>query len=285
MTPSYAIVPATAANLGPGYDCLGIALQIYNTVELQPGVGGEPHPMVEGAADAFFASTGIPKEPFAWRIHGDVPVSRGLGSSVTLRLGVIEALNRAFGGPLDRERVYRLCANLEGHPDNAAPAQFGGFVVALPDARYCRFEVSDELFFVLLVPGFEILTDMARTVLPASVGHGDAACNVAHAAMLTAAFASGDYDKLAGAFEDALHQPYRKTLLPGMEKVIEAGESAGAYGGFLSGSGSTIACVTRESPEAVAIAMRKAMPEGDAETMVVRCDNRGAVSGAMAGVE
>lgn len=272
-------VPATTANLGPGYDCLGVALQIHNRVTVAREAQGqlhtaEPGGMVAQAAQAYFEAAGVAPFPFAWRIEGDVPQSRGMGSSVTVRLGLLTGLNQLAKTPLDRTALFELCARLEGHPDNAAPAAFGGFTVA-GGARLARFEVARELAFVLLIPDFEVSTPEARKVLPAQLDRLSAVTSCANACRITAAFASGQYELLRGAFADGLHQPFRQALIPFLPRVIAAGEAAGALGGFLSGSGSTICCVTLEEPEAVAEAMLAAAGSPGARTMITHADNGG----------
>jgi len=174
---------------------------------------------------------------------------------------------------LEREELFLLCSELEGHPDNAAPAEFGGFTVASADGCLA-FEVSPDLSFVLLIPDFEVSTPAARKVLPREIPHELAVASAGNAARITAAFASGQYEALRGAFDDSLHQPYRQPLIPFLPDVIRAGEQAGALGGFLSGSGSTIACVTLEHPERVAAAMLKAAG-GNARTLVTSADKNG----------
>lgn len=268
-------VPATTANLGPGFDCLGIALQIYNQVTVKRGEWWTPDAMADEAATAFFKRSKRKVFGFEWKISGKVPRSRGMGSSVTVRLGLLHGLNALAGEPLGAEQVYELCAELEGHPDNAAPAAFGGFTVARPDKSFQRYAVSRKVGFVLLVPDFEVATPDARRVLPKAVSLRDAVVSVSNACAISGAFASGDYGKLKGCFEDRLHQPYREELVPFLSKVIAAGEKAGALGGWLSGSGSTIACLTTKSPERVAAAMLKASGRRKAKVLTVRADNAG----------
>ncbi|MEA3210031.1 MAG: homoserine kinase [Chthoniobacter sp.] len=268
-------VPATTANLGPGYDALGVALQIYNRVTIRKAAPTQGHPMATEAADQFFSASGVARFPFDWSISGDVPRSRGLGSSVTVRLGLLHGLNELAGHPLATPRLFELCAALEGHPDNAAPASFGGFTVA-GGPEVARFPVAPDLKFVLLIPDFEIATSDARRVLPEQIDRRAAARSCANACRITAAFASKNYARLRGAFEDHLHQPWREqALLPFLTAVIKAGEGAGALGGFLSGSGSTICCVTFERAAAVAEAMRAASGNAGAGTMITCADNDG----------
>lgn len=268
-------VPATTANLGPGFDCLGIALQIYNTTTVRLGRGPAKGDMAAEAADLFFRETKRRAFAFHWEVEGSVPRSRGLGSSVTVRLGVLHGLNELAGRPLVRADLFRLCAGLEGHPDNAAPAAFGGFTITPPSGPLQRYRVGKELCFVLLIPGFEISTPAARTVLPASVPFRDAAFNAASAAAVAAAFAAGNYAALDGAFHDRLHQPFRDPLIPYLAPVLDAARAAGALGGWLSGSGSTIACATLRRPDKIANAMIVASNLDEAVAIAVRADNSG----------
>jgi len=268
-------VPATTANLGPGFDCLGVALQIHNTTTVRRGRGKDPGEMAAEAADAFFHEAGGKPFAFSWNVSGDVPRSRGLGSSVTVRLGVLHGLNELAGRPLDRHRIFRLCARLEGHPDNAASAAFGGFTVVPPEGPVQRYPVNKSLRFLLLIPPFEISTPAARKALPAKIPLADAVLSVGNAAAVAAAFASGQYARLTGCFGDRLHQPYREKLLPCLPAVIAAAESAGAIGGWLSGSGSTIACITTRRTEKIARAMLSASGLPGAAVFDVGADNSG----------
>lgn len=268
-------IPATTSNLGPGFDCLGVALRIYNfvTVTLAEETSGDW--MVRQAARLFFKTIGEEPFPFACTIQGEVPRSRGLGSSVTVRLGVLHALNEISERPLKREQLFGLCAELEGHPDNTAPAEFGGFVVARHN-RHQRFPIDSGLRFVLLIPPFEVKTAEARSVLPNEINRQAAVESCGNACAVTAAFASRNYEHLRGVLSDHLHQPFRATFVPFLDRVVTAGEQGGALGGFLSGSGSTIACLTLHHPEKVAAAMREACGLPEAETRIVAADNDGA---------
>lgn len=267
-------VPATTANLGPGFDCLGVALKVYNVVRVRAGRDSSDK-LVRAAGEAFFHAAKKKTFGFECDIAGDVPRSRGMGSSVTVRLGLLHGLNKLTGSSLDRKAIFELCAKLEGHPDNAAPAEFGGFTIASPDAPLQRYPVGNALHFVLLIPGFQVATADARKVMPKKVSLADAARSTANACAIAAAFASRDYAKLAGCFEDRLHQPYREKLVPGLFRVIAAGQKAGALGGWLSGSGSTIACVTLEKPDAVGRAMLKASGLSGARIIITKADNNG----------
>jgi homoserine kinase len=268
-------VPASTSNLGPGFDCLGLALRIYNHVTVSRGRGESVRPMVRAAAAAFFKRAGGKAFPFSCAIAGEIPPSRGLGSSAAIRIGVLLGLNELARRPLQRRDLFEICAGLEGHPDNAAPACYGGFNVVRGLDRQ-MFTVSAQVYFVLLVPDFEIATADARRLLPSRIDRLHAVENSRNACAITAAFASREYAALRGAFTDHLHQPFRKKLIPFLDDVIAAAESAGALGAFLSGSGSTICAITLRSPEKVSRAMLASASSPGARTIFTTADNRGA---------
>jgi homoserine kinase len=277
-------VPASTSNLGPGFDCLGVALRIYNDVTVARRASRQHlHPrIVSDAADRFFKQSRRRAFPFSCSVTENIPRSRGLGSSATIRLGTLLALNRLSGNPLDRFTIFRLCTELEGHPDNAAPETLGGFTIVSgsrgqPNAHPAvqRFAVSPQLHFVLFIPDLEIRTSRARNVLPSKISHIAAVENCANACALTAALVSHDYQKLRGAFADHLHQLFRAKLIPFLPCVIAAAEKAGALGAFLSGSGSTIAAVTLNSSKKIAAAMARAA-KIPGRTIITHADNRGA---------
>jgi homoserine kinase len=273
-------IPASTTNFGPGFDCLGAALQLHNRVQVDYGgdLDSSIHPpIISAAAKAFFDATRLDGFAFRSRISGDVPSARGLGSSVTVRLGVLLGLNVLAGSLLTRAQIFQLCSDLEGHPDNTAAALYGGFVVVNKSANQVyRFDVDSTVIFVLLIPDFEVRTIEARAVLPDTYSRSAAVSNLAHSSQVAAAFASRRYDMLANAFVDYLHQPYRERFVPFLGTVLDAAREAGAYGGFLSGSGSTIACVTSGNAAAVAEAMARAVPNIRSTTLLVGVDNCGA---------
>ncbi len=269
-------VPASTSNLGPGFDCLGVALRLYNHVTVRRGGASPSESMIQEAAELFFACSGCEAFPFSVSIEGEVPMSRGLGSSVTVRLGLLHALNTLSSASLQPREIFELCADLEGHPDNAAPAEFGGFNVAR-GTKYQRFSVSAALKFVLLIPDFEVQTSEARALLPKKIAHEEAVESCGNACTITAAFASEKYENLRGAFRDHLHQPFRKKLIPFFDDVVAAAEEAGALGAFLSGSGSTIAAVTLSSSEEIAKAMKSAAGDAKTDAIVTMADNQGAI--------
>ena len=284
-------VPASTSNLGPGFDCLGVALRIYNTVRVARSASRQYFhpPIVCEAADRFFKEARRRGFSFSCSIVEQIPRSRGLGSSATIRLGILLALNRLSGNPLDQLKIFQLCAELEGHPDNAAPATFGGFTVVQSSATVSvaqgkrnahptiqRFAVSPRLHFILLVPVLEIQTFRARNVLPSKISHSAAVENCGNACALTAAFASQDYKKLRGVFADHLHQPFRVRLVPFLPGVVAAAEKAGALGAFLSGSGSTLCAITLQDRNRIGAAMKRAAGSMSSRVIITRADNRGA---------
>jgi homoserine kinase len=267
-------VPASTSNLGPGFDCLGVALSLYNHITVSRGKGGAVSGMVRDAARKFFATTQCKAFAFSCDIRGDIPIARGLGSSVTVRLGVLHALNQIARTNLTRHDLFTLCAELEGHADNSAPASFGGFTLAR-GLKMQHFNVSSQLRFILLIPNFEIATNEARRLLPSKVTRTDAVRNIANASAIVAAFATRDYEKLRGCFVDYLHQPFRRKLVPFLEDTIRSAEKAGALGAFLSGSGSAICAITLRNPRKIAGAMMRASGQKDAGILVTRADNQG----------
>jgi homoserine kinase len=272
-------IPASTTNFGPGFDCLGAALQLHNRIQIDSESDPEQsHPsIVRAAAKAFFSTARVGPFAFRSKISGDVPPARGLGSSVTVRLGILLGLNILAGSPLNRHQIFHLCSELEGHPDNAAAALYGGFVVVNKSGNQVhRFDVDSTVTFVLLIPDLEVRTTDARAVLPEAYSRSDVTCNLANSSQIAAAFASRRYEILRDAFVDRLHQPYRERFVPFLHAVIDAGCQAGAYGGFLSGSGSTIACVTSGAATVVAEAMANAVPEIRSRTLLVGIDNGGA---------
>ena len=275
MTTVRVRVPATTANLGPGFDCLGIALQIYNWITVTRGSSNDVDAMIEAASSAFFRRSG--ERPFSIRcnISGEVPRARGLGSSVTVRLGILHGLNELSGSPLSREQIFLLCAELEGHPDNSAPAEFGGFTIARSDGTLQRYRVSRKVEFALLIPDFEVSTADARSVLPKSVPLRDAVISLSNACAIAGAFASRDYEKLVGCFDDRLHQPFRQKLVPYLGPVIESATKAGALGGWLSGSGSAVACMGLGASTRIAHAMRAACGLSNVRIVTTHADNAG----------
>ncbi len=287
-------VPASTSNCGAGFDSLGLALNLYNRVTLTLTEGLVPLParaaderageMVSHAASAFFRTSGGLPTGFTYRIEGDIPPARGLGSSVTVIAGVLAGLDALHGARLSKHQFVTLATAIEGHPDNASAGILGGFTVSRCDPETgeyvdsVRVAVPAELAFVVASPGVEMLTKESRGALPASLPFFDAVKSINSAAYVAAAFASGEFEKLQHAVADFMHEPYRLPKIPGGRESIAAGIEAGALTGWLSGSGSSVLCVCqRENAEPVAASMcaafwRESVP---CEARVLAADNEG----------
>ncbi len=254
-------VPATSANLGPGFDALGLALRLHNTLVIEPAsspeieIAGEgektlprdPSHLAYQAAMAVAAraeETGIASAVRAFRLkqHNTIPLARGLGSSAAAIVAGAVAANALLGHPLDVQALLDLATELEGHPDNVAPALLGGLVVCTRTATGVRWMrlAPPSLKVVLAVPDYHVSTEEARRRLPACVPFPDAVFNVTRTALLVAALTGGRPDLLDEATQDRLHQPYREHLVPGLNDVFSAARRAGAYGVALSGSGPAV---------------------------------------------
>ncbi len=261
-------VPGSTSNCGAGFDTLGLALSVYNRVSLRRdpvaadadgSSGWQPRPereadgraarMVAETCEAFGRIARVAGFPFVYRIEGDVPPARGLGSSITVIGGVLAGLNVLCGAPLAREQLVAVASFLEGHPDNAAAGLLGGFCVARCDPEKndylgtIRVVVPPTLRFVVASPSIELLTKESRGVLPATLPYIDAVRSINAAAYLVAAFATGDHARLRDAAGDFMHEPYRLPKIRGGREAIAAGLAAGALTGWLSGSGSSVLCV------------------------------------------
>ncbi len=290
MTSATVRIPGTTANLGSGFDTLGLAVALYNratvrrrndrSVEITSPIAEDARAgalaMLEEAATAFFKKTRAQRFGVDLHLAGDVPIARGLGSSVTARLGCVAGLNALAGSPLDRQGLLEVVAALEGHPDNAAPAVFGGFTAAGfvgSEVRCIRVPLPSRIRLVTLIPHFEVSTPEARKRVPLTFSKADTIHILNRASLVTAAFATGRLENLRGCFDDRIHQPYRAALIPGMDAILAAGVKAGAIGGWLSGSGSTLMCLALDNPEAIAAAMQRKMPK--AAVHILKPDNAG----------
>jgi homoserine kinase len=281
-------VPASTSNLGPGFDCLGLALNLYNIVRVtRSGTPRTHRGMIADTVTAFLARFEADSFDADIRIDGDIPVSRGLGSSVTVRLGILMGLAEMVRDttPIPREEILRLLIELEGHPDNAVPSFLGGFAIcsrAGIDPRegfgYTRVAVDPKLSFVTLVPDLKLSTEVARGLLPKEVPFRHAVENAQRTARISAIFCTGDYPALRGLFVDHLHQPYRESLIPGFAEILGAAQEAGALGSFLSGAGSCLMAITLAGAEKVGAAMQEAAKRHglSGRVLVLHADNEGA---------
>lgn len=256
-------IPASSANLGPGFDCFGIAWQCYNEIEFIPREEGL---VISGCAEKYRNEDNLAYKAYhavmAWagqRESGleirfgrtDIPVSRGMGSSAALIVGGVVAANAIHGLELSGSELLAIATSVEGHPDNIAPALFGGFTVSAMDgiaAVTTHFPISEKLFFTLLIPDFELSTELARSVLPVNVSRQDAIFNISRSALLIKALERGDRQLMRIALEDKLHQPYRTKLINGYDSAEAAAKKLDAMGICISGAGSTLLCIA-DRPE------------------------------------
>lgn len=282
-------VPATTANLGPGFDCLGLALDLRNEVTFTPdgpilddeGQATNYHITVEGvdhakvpsgrdnlvvaAAETIFRLVGRQPASLDVRLLNRIPVASGLGSSSTAIVAGLVAANALVDGGLTRDELLRLAVALEGHPDNVAPALLGGLVLGvLPDGEQgpaelivCRLE-PPRLSAVIVLPDFPFLTADARAALPSSYTRADAIFNTSRLGLLLHAFGSGDFQHLRTAMGDRLHQTYRMKLIPGAPTAYEAAYGAGALGVALSGAGPSLLAFAAQGEDDIAGAMEAA---------------------------
>lgn len=303
MTAFEIFVPATSANLGPGFDCMGLALPFGSRFRVYPAPEGAGSYHLEGteppipearnlfrrAAARLAAAVGAPLPTWEVRVASEIPLARGLGSSASAVVGGLAAANHALGAGWSLSELLRLASEIEGHPDNVAPALFGGLCVAVSTDSgpvVAPLPVPDPPRLVVAIPAFALETAKARAALPAVVSLEDAVYNIGRAALLTAALVSGRHTLLADALSDRLHEPYRRGLVPGMPEVVAAAKEAGAYGVTLSGAGpSLLAWCSSECQEAVAARMVSAWQEVGIESraLAVGLGARGMTTGPISG--
>ncbi len=264
-------VPATTANLGPGFDCLGMALDLWNTIELEldnegiqiTGEGDdtlskdENNLIFQSAINLFDAAL-VPVPRFSLKCHNNIPLGRGLGSSAAAVIGGISAANEICGRPFNSEQIARLAVGIEGHPDNVVPALEGGLRIVIRQGEEILSSpvtISPNIRAVALIPHQTISTKQARTILPTNVSREDAVFNIGRVALLVNSLSTGGIGLLKTATEDRLHQSQREILFPAMRLIFQAAHKAGALGVFLSGSGPTIIALTVERGMTIAYEM------------------------------
>jgi homoserine kinase len=297
-------VPGSSANLGAGFDCLGVALAIVDRIEvevrgwsrgqIQVSVDGEgrnevtedrDNRFVRGLEAAMGAARGELPEGVGWRIdmHNEIPLARGLGSSAAATVAGVVAANALLGGPLDTATQLRIAAGIEGHPDNAAAALLGGFVASAttPDGvEAIRIDAPRDLRAVLFIPDRRLSTEVMRKALPSTVPYEDAVANLGAVAIGVAGLATGGSEFLRRLTVDRLHEPYRAAAYPEFPRMVAAAREAGAIGACLSGAGSSIlafadsmAGISRVEAAFVAVAADNDL---DGRVVVVEPRNAGA---------
>ena len=266
-------VPATTGNLGSGYDCAGMALGLYNTIEFTEtdagldlaveGEGAGAVPLDDGnlcivSARAVFDAADWRPAGLKARMHHAIPVSRGLGSSGVAIVAGAVAANELAGRPLGTPELLRICSRLEGHPDNVVPSLLGGLSVSgerSGSIAYQTFRVPEDIKAIVAIPEFTLDTKVARGVLPDSVSMEDAVYNLCGVGLLVGGMVTGNYALLREGMADRLHQPYRQRLVPGLAEVIADALKAGAHGAALSGAGPTAIALATEDPGGIGQAM------------------------------
>ena len=269
-------VPATTANLGPGFDCLGLALDWWNTIEVETIARGlqvecdcpagvdiplNRHNLVVYGIEAVFRLAGQKRPPLRIHLTTHIPIASGLGSSSAAIVGGLIAGNVLLDNLYSRDELVTLATRIEGHPDNVAPALLGGLMVAAmhdKQVTVARFPVPRELRCVLFVPNTTLLTKKSRGILPKRIPRADAIYNASRVALWIAALRERRWDWLDVATQDRLHQPYRAKLVPGMYALFDAAKDAGARGAALSGAGPSIIAFADHQGEPVARAMAHA---------------------------
>ncbi|CAM4130249.1 homoserine kinase [Paenibacillus alkaliterrae] len=250
-------IPASTANLGPGFDSLGMALSLYAWIELNVsdrtefqlhgdqmnGLPRDKTNLIYKVAQLVFKEAGVNVPELSISIYSEIPLTRGLGSSASAIVGALVAANALIGSPLTDDKLFQMATELEGHPDNVGASLFGGIVVSAWDgerADYVRIEPHRKIETLVAIPAFQLSTEKARHVLPKQISMADAVFNVGRSSLLVAALASGQLGLIRHAMKDRLHQPYRAALIPGMTAILEQAVEQGALGAALSGAGPTI---------------------------------------------
>lgn len=270
-------VPATTANLGPGFDCMGLALPIYNTVTIEetvlPGTGVEINiiaendsaddfslehiPMDENsiiykAVELLYNSIGQSPSELKITIHSQIPIARGLGSSASVIVGGLLAANELLGRPADEAALLSIATEVEGHPDNITPAIIGGLTLTSSEDDgsivYRKLEWPEEWTLTVCIPEYELATDISRSVLPKEVPMHDAVFNAQRMGMFIQAIHTKDSELMKLALKDKLHQPYRMKLVPGLEKIAERlKHEENVLGCVLSGAGPSILIISEKN--------------------------------------
>ena len=287
-------IPASTSNIGPGFDTLGIALGLYNElvltssgrleIEFERGVedifSSQIRRMVKKTIAAFEDATGEEIGGLKLLFKNDIPIARGLGSSATFRMGTLLALNRWLKNPLEEAKLFDIGCELERHTENCVTCLKGGLTASgfiNGHVQYGVFELRADLTFVAAIPQRPMSTAETRKILPRRIGFKDAVFNLNRTALLIHALTAGELSRLGPLLEDRLHQHRRAEILTPLFQVIAAARKAGAWGGFLSGSGSTIIAVATQNINRIAEAMKKTLDNQGwpCEVLLLKADRNG----------
>lgn len=290
-------VPATSANLGPGFDSLGIALKLYNTFrfkKIEKGVKIRIKEVETGnsielplhdnlvyvAMKHLFSVCNKPLDGIEVVEEISIPMARGLGSSATAIIAGLVGANRLLENPFKQSEILKIAIEIEKHPDNVVPALMGGFVISVTSEKehfYKKIEVDENLQVILVTPSFQLQTEALRQVLPKQVDYQDAIFNHSRTALLAASLYDADWDLLSVAMQDRLHQDYRSALIPGFKYVLEKGYQAGAIGVALSGAGPTVLAFSRKNSKEIGEVMVSGFAKHNIHSKyIVTCpDNKG----------
>ncbi len=267
-------VPATSANVGAGFDSLGLAVSLYNEFTFEEAERLEivsldetpiptgPSNLVYRSAKAVYDQLSIPMPGLKITQKNAIPMARGLGSSSSCIVAGILGANALLGNKLTSRQMLTMATAIEGHPDNVAPAMLGGFVTSVFDEGQVysvKKNIDSGLAFAAFIPDFKLLTEKARAALPKTVAHKDAVYNLSRAALATAAFCDGNYELLSIATKDVLHQPYRLPLIEGGEELFSTMHDLGALAVYISGAGPTIMAVVPKEDHTFFIQAQKAL--------------------------
>jgi homoserine kinase len=283
-------VPATTANLGPGFDALGLALNLWNETEFVATNDRNIALTIEGegkgilpcdtnnsivdAAMQIYNKVGKPCNGLRIHCLNHVPLSSGLGSSSTALLTGMLGANAMLGNPFTDEEIMNLAIKTEGHPDNVAPAMLGGLVASIVyEDRVISLKLPvranrSPIHMTIVLPNFDFPTKQARAILPKQVDRKDAIYNISRAVLVTEALRTGDLDLLGNAMSDALHQPYRLPLIPGAQAAMDAARRAGAAAVALSGAGPSLIAFSAKEDPAIGAAMKQAFEQAGLESRI-----------------
>lgn len=288
-------VSATSANMGAGFDTLGVALNLYNRITIEEIPKGleiqnlnkgyiprDERNLIYRAMMTLFEYVDYKPKGLKITQNSEIPMTRGLGSSSACIVGGMLGANIISGRKLSYSEIVNLAAHMEGHPDNVGPALYGGFCVSLMEDNKTivkSTKINPNIRFALMIPDYFLSTRHSREELPKSVSFEDAIYNISHASMLQAAFISGDTECLKYGVRDKLHQPYRKSNIDGMDEIFEKTYELGSYATYLSGSGPTILSVIDKDYKSFRDSMKNYFKESAREwdCKVVEINNVGSV--------